>query len=158
MGGLTCFPGGSEVNNQSANEGDSGLISGPRRSQPAEEQPSPCTTSTEAMLQSPGTTTTKLQLLKPAPQGQNRPSSQLGQSPCSNKDPEQPKINKIFCFFKRGLPKWCSGKESVCQHRRFKRHGFNPWVWKIPWRRAWQPTLVFLSGKFHGQSLAVYIP
>ena len=28
---------------------------------------------------------------------------------------------------------------------------FDPWVKKIPWRRAWQPTLVFLPGEFHGQ-------
>ena len=28
---------------------------------------------------------------------------------------------------------------------------FNPWVRKIPWRRAWQPTLVFLLGESHGQ-------
>ena len=28
---------------------------------------------------------------------------------------------------------------------------FNPWVGKIPWRREWQPTLVFLRGEFHGQ-------
>ena len=36
-------------------------------------------------------------------------------------------------------------------------HGFDPWVGKIPWRRAWQPTPVFLSGEFHGQrSLASY--
>ena len=28
---------------------------------------------------------------------------------------------------------------------------YNPWVWKIPWRRKWQPTPVFLSGKPHGQ-------
>ena len=35
--------------------------------------------------------------------------------------------------------------------------GFNPWVGKIPWRREWQPTLVFLLGEFHGQrSLAGY--
>ena len=27
------------------------------------------------------------------------------------------------------------------------RRGFNPWVGKIPWRRAWQPTPVFLPGK-----------
>ena len=40
-----------------------------------------------------------------------------------------------------------SGKESTCQCRRHKRHGFNPWVGKIPWRRAWQPTLVFLPGE-----------
>ena len=29
--------------------------------------------------------------------------------------------------------------------------GFNPWVRKIPWRREWQPTPVFLPGEFHGQ-------
>ena len=40
-----------------------------------------------------------------------------------------------------------------------KRHGFDPWVGKIPWRRKWQPTLVFLLGKFHGQrSLVGYSP
>ena len=32
-----------------------------------------------------------------------------------------------------------------------KRHSFNPWVRKIPWRSAWQPTLVFLLGECHGQ-------
>ena len=32
-----------------------------------------------------------------------------------------------------------------------KRHGFDPWVGKTPWRRAWQPTLVFLPGESHGQ-------
>ena len=31
------------------------------------------------------------------------------------------------------------------------RHRFNPWVGKIPWRRAWQPITVFLPGEFHGQ-------
>ena len=37
--------------------------------------------------------------------------------------------------------------------------GSIPWVGKIPWRRKWQPTLVFLPGKFHGQrSLASYNP
>ena len=30
-------------------------------------------------------------------------------------------------------------------------HGFDPWVGKIPWRRKWQPTPVFLLGEFHGQ-------
>ena len=36
---------------------------------------------------------------------------------------------------------------------------FDLWVRKIPWRRAWQPTLVFLLGEFHGQrSLASYSP
>ena len=41
-----------------------------------------------------------------------------------------------------------SGKELVCPCR---RHGFNSWVRKIPWRRAWQPTPVFLPGESHGQ-------
>ena len=36
---------------------------------------------------------------------------------------------------------------------------FDLWVWKIPWRREWQPTAVFLRGEFHGQrSLAGYSP
>ena len=34
---------------------------------------------------------------------------------------------------------------------------FDPWVRKIPWRREWQPTPVFLPGESHGQrSLAGY--
>ena len=37
-----------------------------------------------------------------------------------------------------------------------KRNGFNPWVGKIPWKRKWQHTPVFLSGKTHGQSLTGY--
>ena len=31
------------------------------------------------------------------------------------------------------------------------RSGFDPWVGKIPWRREWLPTPVFLPGEFHGQ-------
>ena len=39
------------------------------------------------------------------------------------------------------------------------RQGFDPWVRKIPWRRAWQPTPVSLSGESHGQrSLVGYSP
>ena len=55
-----------------------------------------------------------------------------------------------------GLPWWLMGKESSCQ---CKRHGFDPWVKKIPWRGKWQPSPVFLPGKSHGQrSLAGYSP
>ena len=43
------------------------------------------------------------------------------------------------------------GKEPTCQCRKPKRHGFNSWVRKIAWRRAWQPTPVFLPGESHGQ-------
>ena len=46
------------------------------------------------------------------------------------------------------LPRWLSGKEPACQCR---RHGLNPWVGKIPWRRKWQSTPEFLPGKSHGQ-------
>ena len=28
---------------------------------------------------------------------------------------------------------------------------YDPWVGKIPWSRKWQPTPVFLPGKFHGR-------
>ena len=52
-----------------------------------------------------------------------------------------------------------SGKEPACQCRRLKRHGFNPWVRKIPWRRAQQPTPIHLPGESHGQrSLVKYSP
>ena len=58
-----------------------------------------------------------------------------------------------------GLPRWHSGKESACQGRICKRHSFDLWVRKIPWSRKWQPTPVFLPGKFHGQrNLAGYSP
>ena len=52
---------------------------------------------------------------------------------------------------KQGFPWWYKDKEPACQYRRLKIHGFKPWVWKIPWRRKWQPTPVFSPGKFHGQ-------
>ena len=40
----------------------------------------------------------------------------------------------------------------ICLHCRSRRRlGFDPWVWKIPWRRAWQPTPVFLPGESHWQ-------
>ena len=39
-----------------------------------------------------------------------------------------------------------------------RRHRFDPWVGKIPWRRKWQPIPVFFPGEFHGQrSLASYV-
>ena len=55
-----------------------------------------------------------------------------------------------------GLPRWRTGKESTCQGR---RHGVDPWVGKIPWRRKWQTIPVFWPEKSHGQrSLAGYRP
>ena len=57
------------------------------------------------------------------------------------------------------FPGGASGKELACQCRRCKRHRVGPWVGKIPWRRARQPTPVFLPGESHGQrSPAGYCP
>ena len=54
------------------------------------------------------------------------------------------------------FPWWLSGKESTCQYRKSR---FKTWVRKIPWRRKWQPSSVFLPGKSHEQrSLAGYSP
>ena len=66
------------------------------------------------------------------------------------------------------LPRWLSGQERAWQCRRRQGHGFDPWVRKIPWRRAWRPSIGGslvseppgkLPGKSHGQrSLAGYSP
>ena len=65
-------------------------------------------------------------------------------------------VEKVKTSSKIVLPFWLSGKESFCQ---FKRCRFNPWVGKIPWRKKWQPTLVFLPRRYHGQrTLAGYSP
>ena len=47
----------------------------------------------------------------------------------------------------RDFPGGARGKELDCQCRRHKRPGLDPWVGQIPWRRAWQPTPVFLPGE-----------
>ena len=57
------------------------------------------------------------------------------------------------------FPSDSSGKELSCQCRRHKRYRFDPWVRKIPWRRAWQSTPVFLPGESQRQrSLMGYSP
>ena len=60
-----------------------------------------------------------------------------------------------MCSIWLGFPGGAESKEPTCQWR---RHRFNPWVRKIPWRGAWQPTPIFLPGESHGQwSLAGYM-
>ena len=56
-----------------------------------------------------------------------------------------------------GFPGGSAVKKSSCQCR---GHKFDPWVGKVPWRRKWQPTAVFLPGEsHHGQrSLTSYSP
>ena len=55
------------------------------------------------------------------------------------------------------LRRLSSSSSSRCRRR--KRHIFDPWVGKIPWRRACPPAPVFLPGESHGQrSLVSYNP
>ena len=55
-----------------------------------------------------------------------------------------------------GFPGGSEVKTSALQCR---RPGLDPWVGKIPWRKKWQPTPVFLPGESHRQrSLAGYSP
>ena len=58
-----------------------------------------------------------------------------------------------------GFPRVTSGKEPACKFRRHKKCRFDPWVGKISWKRAWQPTPVFMPGESHGgRSLVGYTP
>ena len=59
------------------------------------------------------------------------------------------KRKKSMWCIHTGLPWWLSGKQSAYQCR---SHGFNPWSGKIPWRRKWQPTPVFLPGEPMGRA------
>ena len=69
--------------------------------------------------------------------------SGLGSLPCSFSS----------CYSSLPSGRRClSGKESIIQCRRCE---FNPWLGKITWGRKWQPTTIFLPGKFHGQSSLV---
>ena len=69
------------------------------------------------------------------------------------------KLLRIFVVLKWGFPGGTSGEEPSCQCRRQKGRGLDPWVGKIPQRRAWQLIPVFLPGESHGWgSMAGYSP
>ena len=64
---------------------------------------------------------------------------------CASSSPAQRRIRDCYKQL------WASQVELVVKNLpansgRYKRHGFNPWTWKIPWRRIWQSTPVFLPG------------
>ena len=65
-------------------------------------------------------------------------SVEVGQTPPESSLPESP------------TPGFPSGSviKSCLQ---CEKHGLDPWVGQIPWRRKWQPTPLFLPGKFRGQ-------
>ena len=46
-------------------------------------------------------------------------------------------FNLMLFMGSKGIPSWYSGKESACQCRRHRRHGFDSWAGKIPWKRKW---------------------
>ena len=72
------------------------------------------------------------------------PYAQSGCSDCQGRDIDPwAKSRRRFT--------WHSDKESTCQWRRYKRHGFSAWVKKMPWRRKWKPAPVLLPRKFHKQ-------
>ena len=57
--------------------------------------------------------------------------------------------NSSPCTYSWGFPN--GSVINICQqYKRHRRHGFDPRVWKIPWRRKWQ---LFLHGKYHRQRI-----
>ena len=62
-----------------------------------------------------------------------------------------PEKSFVFLYTSMGFPGGTSGEKPTCQCRRCKRTRLDPWIGKIPWRRAWQPTPVSLPGESHGQ-------
>ena len=70
-------------------------------------------------------------------------------------------LDIVFCLYLMILKGFSggSGVKNPPANAGDMRCGFDPWVRKIPWRRAWQPTPVFLPGESHGQrSLVGYSP
>ena len=67
---------------------------------------------------------------------------------------------KMYLWFTLGLPRWCSGKESInLPMQEIQETWVQSWVGKIPWSRKWQPTPEILPEKSHGQrSLVGYSP
>ena len=71
--------------------------------------------------------------------------------------PDRADFSLFWISLVLGFPSGSVVKESACQYGRHRVCSFDPWVRKIPWRRTWQPTPVFLPGESHGQrSLAGY--
>ena len=69
------------------------------------------------------------------------------------------KRKKVGNTVSTGLPRWYTDKESACNAGDASRQRSDPQVGKIPWRRAWQPTPVYVPGESHGQrSLVGYVP
>ena len=70
-----------------------------------------------------------------------------------HRNPPLPNVIVTGQAYNGDFPGGPGGKEPACQCRRCKRQEFDPWVRKIPWKRKWQPTPVFLPGESHGQKI-----
>ena len=85
----------------------------------------------------------------------------LGVVPVDIQSPSDEAIMNLFkledILLNMGFPGGAYGKEPTCQCRRHERQP-DPWVGKIPWRRAWQPTPLFLPGESHGQKSLGHSP
>ena len=84
-------------------------------------------------------------------------------SPSSSRSSQPRNQTRVSCiagrFFTNLAVREDNGKEPACQCRKHRKCRFDPWVWKIPWRREQQHTPVFLPGESHGQrSLVGYSP
>ena len=60
---------------------------------------------------------------------------------------------KAFVMILGGASQVTQKQRNCLQCRGRRRHGFDPWVRKLPWRRAWQSTPVLLPGETHGQRI-----
>ena len=84
---------------------------------------------------------------------QENKTSLVSPAECS---PQHPPLTSFTASLLHCFPGGSHGNETACYYR---RPGFRPWVGKIPWRKEWLPTPVFLPGEFRGQrSLVGYSP
>ena len=85
------------------------------------------------------------------------PLANLNQSvvPCLVLNATIHTFNVLLPLSSKGFQVVLVVKNFACQYRRCKKSGFDIWVTKIPWRRAWQPTPVFMPGESHEQSSLV---
>ena len=134
------FPGGLAVKNSPASAEAMGLIPGLGRS-PGKENGNPLQYSClDNSMEEPGACKESF-----TPEWLNNKNNQV-----------YSKVIQLFLFlfcrlYSISFPRGASGKEPICQCRRHKRHRFNPCVRKIPWKRAWHPTPVFLPRESHRQ-------
>ena len=72
---------------------------------------------------------------------------------------ENPRVGRAWWVAIYGVAQSWTRLKRLSISSQYRRHWFHPCVGKIPWRRKWQPTPVFLPGKSHGQrSLIGYSP